>query len=172
MPTSPLAHGIIRAALDGLRTRLDGTPAAPNTISRKRAVFHGALSYATELKLLPANPLHQVRWRVPKTAAAIHPATVATPTQVAAILNQISRTRPELTAFFGCLYYAARRPKKPSPCTGTTSPSPTRDVARSCSAPPARAPPPPGPAPAPRMRRAASSTAPTALSASSPSRPS
>src|SRR6202042_3649654 len=93
---------IIRATLDGLRTRLDGTPAAPNTISRKRAVFHGALSYATELKLLPANPLHQVRWRVPKTAAAIHPATVATPTQVAAILNQISRTRPELTTFFGC----------------------------------------------------------------------
>jgi integrase len=103
---------IIRAALDGLRTRLDGTPAAPNTISRKRAVFHGALSYATELKLLPANPLRQVRWRVPKTAATIHPATVASPAQVAAILNQISRTRPELAAFFGCLYYAALRPEE------------------------------------------------------------
>jgi hypothetical protein len=52
---------VVRAALDGLRTRLDGTPAAPNTISRKRAVFHGALSYAAELKLLPANPLHAIR---------------------------------------------------------------------------------------------------------------
>ena len=47
---------VIRAALDGLCTRLDGTPAAANTIGRKRAVFHGALGYAVELGLLPANP--------------------------------------------------------------------------------------------------------------------
>jgi hypothetical protein len=40
---------IIRAALDGLCARLDGSPAAANTITRKRAVFHGALGYAVEL---------------------------------------------------------------------------------------------------------------------------
>jgi hypothetical protein len=34
---------IIRAALDGLCVRLDGSPAAANTITRKRAVLHGAL---------------------------------------------------------------------------------------------------------------------------------
>ena len=113
LPLSQLSDPrIIRAALDGLRTRLDGAPAAPNTISRKRAAFHGALSYAVELRLLPANPIHQVRWRVPKAATAIHPATVASPAQVQAILNQVSRTRPELTAFFGCLYYAALRPEE------------------------------------------------------------
>ncbi|MFZ0225794.1 MAG: hypothetical protein WAL41_02380, partial [Mycobacterium sp.] len=43
LPVSQLADPrVIRAALDGLCTRLDGSPAAASTITRKRAVFHGA----------------------------------------------------------------------------------------------------------------------------------
>lgn len=102
----------IRAALDGLCTRLDGSPAAPNTISRKRAVFHGALSYAVELGLLPANPISLVRWHAPAAAVAVSPATVSSPAQVRTILAQVARDRPELAAFFGCLYYAALRPEE------------------------------------------------------------
>jgi integrase len=103
---------IIRAARDGLCVRLDGSPAAANTIARKRAVFHGALGYAVELRLLPVNPVGLVRWRAPKTAVALSPATVASPAQVRAILAEVSRVRPELAAFFGCLYYAALRPEE------------------------------------------------------------
>jgi integrase len=102
----------IRAALDGLCTRLDGSPAAANTISRKRAVFHGALGYAVELGLLPANPIGKVQWHAPRAAVAISPATVASPAHVRVILAQVNRIRPELAAFFGCLYYAARRPEE------------------------------------------------------------
>lgn len=50
---------VIRAALDGLCTRLDGSPAAATTITRKRAAFHGALGYAVEAGLLPANPARE-----------------------------------------------------------------------------------------------------------------
>ena len=96
----------------GLCTRLDGSPAAANTITRKRAVFHGALGYAVELGLLPANPIGLVRWRAPRAAAAVSPATVASPAQVPAILTQAARVKPELAAFFGCLYYAALRPEE------------------------------------------------------------
>jgi hypothetical protein len=163
---------VIRAALDGLCTRLDGTPAAANTIARKRVVFHGALGYAVELGLLPAHPIGLVRWRAPKAASAVSPATVPSPAQVRAILAQVARTRPELAAFFGCLYYAALRPKKPSRYAAMTSYSRPAAEAGSSSLPPARAPGPPGPAPVPRSSRAASSTAPTGRSASSPSRPS
>jgi integrase len=113
LPASRLGEPrVIRAALDGLCTRLDGTPAAANTIARKRAVFHGALGYAVELGLLPANPIGLVRWRAPKAASAVSPATVPSPAQVRAILNQVTRIRPELAAFFGCLYYAALRPEE------------------------------------------------------------
>ena len=113
LPVSQLSDPrVIRAALDGLCTRLDGSPAAANTIARKRAVFHGALSHAVELGLLPANPISRVQWRAPRATVAVNPATVASPAQVRAILAQVDRIRPELAAFFGCLYYAALRPEE------------------------------------------------------------
>jgi integrase len=93
-------------------TRLDGSAAAANTIARKRAVLHGALGYAVELGLLPANPLGLVRWHAPAVTAAVNPATVASPAQVRTILAQVARLRPELAAFFGCPYYAALRPEE------------------------------------------------------------
>jgi hypothetical protein len=37
---------------------------------------------------------------------------VASPDQVSALLDAVARTRPELAAFFGCLYYAALRPEE------------------------------------------------------------
>ena len=113
LPVSQLSDPhVIRTALDGLCTRLDGSPAAANTISRKRAVFHAALGYAVELGLLPANPVEKVRWHAPRAAVAVSPAAVASPAQVRAILAQVSRVRPELAAFFSCLYYAALRPEE------------------------------------------------------------
>jgi hypothetical protein len=42
----------------------------------------------------------------------VSPQTVASPAQVRAILAEVARLRPELTAFFGCLYYAALRPEE------------------------------------------------------------
>ena len=101
---------VIRAALDGLCVRLDGSPAAANTITRKRAVFHNALGYAVELGLLPANPAGTVQWHAPKAAVAVSPQTVASPAQVQAILAQVALMRPDLVAFFAYLYYAALRP--------------------------------------------------------------
>jgi hypothetical protein len=69
LPVSQLSDPrVIRAALDGLCVRLDGTSAAANMIIRKRAVFHGALGYPLELGLLPANPLNMVQWRAPRAA--------------------------------------------------------------------------------------------------------
>ncbi len=103
---------VTRAALDALMLRLDGSRAAASTIARKPAVFHDAAGYAVELGLLPANPVSQVRWTPPKAAAAVNPQTVASPAQVRAIPAEVARLRPELTAFFGCLYYAALRPEE------------------------------------------------------------
>jgi hypothetical protein len=56
---------VLRGALEALTFRLDGSRAAANTIIRKRAVLHGALSYPAEARLLPDNPLDNFGWRVP-----------------------------------------------------------------------------------------------------------
>jgi hypothetical protein len=108
VPVQSLAYPqVTRRGLDALTLRLDESRAALNTITRKKAVFRGALGYTVELGLLPANPLSLLSWKPPHADGAISPLTVASPQQVRAILAEISTTRPELTAFFGCLYYAA-----------------------------------------------------------------
>ena len=99
-----------RQALDALAVRLDGRRAAANTIARKRAVFHNALGYAVELGLLEVNPLGQHWRRTPRAASTADPRVIASPGQVDAVLTEVTRIHPELTAFFGCLYYAALRP--------------------------------------------------------------
>ncbi|MER7202850.1 hypothetical protein [Streptomyces sp. CB01635] len=64
LPASALADRMqVRAALDALTRRLDGTTAAASTIRRKHAIFHNALVYAVDAGLLADNPLPQVRWK-------------------------------------------------------------------------------------------------------------
>jgi len=111
LPLAALADPqVTRRALDALTLRLDGTRAAAATITRKRAVFRNCLGYAAELGLLEANPLDRITWRSPRLSCLADPRSAATPAAVQSILAEVTRIRPELTAFFGCLYYAALRP--------------------------------------------------------------
>ena len=111
LPLTALADtAVTRRALDALALRLDGTRAAAATITRKRAVFHGCPGYAAELGLLESNPLDRITWQPPRSSCSAGLRSAATPAEVQAILAEVTRIRPELTAFFGCLYYAALRP--------------------------------------------------------------
>jgi integrase len=103
---------VLRTALEALTLRLDGRRAAANTIIRKRVVLHGVLGYAAEAGLLPDNPLDSLGWQVPQSSAAVDPIVMASPAQVSALLDAVDRIRPEITTFFGCLYYAALRPEE------------------------------------------------------------
>jgi len=110
LPLAALADPqVTRRALEALAVRLDGTRAAATTITRKRAVFRTCLGYAAELGLLAADPVDRISWRPPRSSRTVDPRSAATPAQVQAILAEVTRIRPELTAFFGCLYYAALR---------------------------------------------------------------
>jgi integrase len=99
-----------RAALQALATLLDGSFAAPSTFTRKRATFYNLLRYAVEAELLQTNPLDRVQWKVPKKVESVDPRVVASPAQVRRILAQVRKSRPDLVAFFACLYFAAMRP--------------------------------------------------------------
>jgi integrase len=102
---------VIRRALDTIALKQNGEPAAATTISRKRAVFSNALRYAVELELLPENPLRKVQWTAPAIAEEVDRRVVASPKQVRALLRAVAEEgRPDLVAFFGCLYFAALRP--------------------------------------------------------------
>ena len=94
---------------------LAGKPAAATTQRRKRAVFHNAVSYAVELRLLDANPVDRIGWKAPAVAQTVDRRVVAGPAQVTSLLAAVrghSDRGEHLEAFYGCLYYSYLRPSE------------------------------------------------------------
>ncbi|MEU1751999.1 integrase [Micromonospora matsumotoense] len=113
LPLTEVANAAtIRKALDLLATRLDGGPAAANTVARKRAVLYGALKYAVELRYLDAHPMDFVQWRAPKNEEKIDRKVVPNPQQARSLLAAVRDKDPALEGFFACMYFAALRPSE------------------------------------------------------------
>ncbi|MFF2189136.1 tyrosine-type recombinase/integrase [Streptomyces sp. NPDC058155] len=105
----------LRSALDALSKKLNGMPAADNTVNRKRMVLSNALRYAVERGTLASNPLGRVDWTGPDKDDEVDFRYVPNPDQAAALINavrQLSARGEHMAAFFGCLYYAAMRPSE------------------------------------------------------------
>lgn len=106
---------VLRPVLDSLTVKLDGTPAAPSVISRRRKIFNTAIEYAVELELLEENPMPVLKWKAPKPVQVVDPRCVPNPVQVRTLLNGVrdqGRVGQRLVAFYGCLYYAGMRPEE------------------------------------------------------------
>ncbi|MCD0482050.1 tyrosine-type recombinase/integrase [Streptacidiphilus sp. ASG 303] len=114
LPMSALDDPLLmRRVLTAFTLRLDGKPAAPSTVRRKRAIFHHTLGYAVEARRLPHNPLSQVQWKVPPAVEQVEPACVVNPRQARELLEAVraqGKRGVHLEAFFGCLYHAGLRP--------------------------------------------------------------
>ena len=104
-----------RALLDRIGRKQDGSAAAANTVSRKRAVLNNLMQYAVEASVLSANPLKAITWTRPRTLKTVDPRTVVNSDQARRLLTAIGQQdqRGErMVAFFGCIYYAALRPEE------------------------------------------------------------
>ncbi|MGC4814101.1 tyrosine-type recombinase/integrase [Micromonospora sp. DT228] len=101
-----------RKALDALTVRIDGGPAAANTVARKRAVFYSALKYAVELGYLDAHPMDFIQWRAPKNTDQVDRKVVVNPEQARSLLSAVRNRDPHLEGFFACMYFAALRPSE------------------------------------------------------------
>lgn len=115
LPITDLNTKVTRDALDMLALKLDGTPAAPSTVKRKRAVFHNFLEYAVEIGELPSNPAHQVKWKPPQSSDLVDPRVVVNQKQARRLLAAVRKVGgrgrgARLYAMFACMYYAAMRP--------------------------------------------------------------
>ncbi len=104
---------VARAALDRIARKLDGRPAAPNTVARKRAVFFGALDYAVERQDLAVNPLTGLKWTAPKQVEQVDRRVVCNHQQARALLDAAGRQGDvgrRLVAYYAVAYYAGCRP--------------------------------------------------------------
>lgn len=120
LPVAELGKAVVvRAALDAIGRRLDGTAAAPATRRRKRAIFYNLLEFGIELEQLEHNPIDRlrIRSRRKRVVETVDRRVVANPTQVRALLIAVAsigeRIRDRglrLVAFFGCMYFAGMRP--------------------------------------------------------------
>ncbi len=107
---------LIRQALDAVaRRQVDGRPAAPKTIARKRAILHNALEYAIELGLLSENPIKRVAWKAPKVAESVDRRVVVDRRRARTLLTAVA-VQPgvarRLVALFALMYYGALRPSE------------------------------------------------------------
>ncbi|MEV5745785.1 tyrosine-type recombinase/integrase [Microbispora rosea] len=107
---------VLRRGLDAISVTFSGKKAAANTVLRKREVLNHLLELAVEEKVLPSNPLREIKWTPPKSTEAVDPRTVVNPRQAGALLAAVTcvgRSRgPRIMALYACMYYAALRPEE------------------------------------------------------------
>lgn len=107
---------VLRAVLDGLTLKLDGTPGSPVVVTRRRKIFTGMLEYGTEVKALAENPWKEFKWTPPRSAGSgIDRRRVANPMQIRTIFAAVAeqgRIGPRMVAYYACLYFAALRPEE------------------------------------------------------------
>ena len=133
-----------RRVLDSLTVRMDGQPAAANTVARRRAVLYNALEYAVELDRLPANPLSRVKWKAPKVAEVVDVRTVVNHDQARALLAAVGQQpAPGLRwshSSAACTTPPTARPKPPN-CAKPTWCCPPATGPASCASTPRTRPP-------------------------------
>jgi integrase len=117
-PLADLAsQDLMLDVLDAISCKLDGKPAAANTVARKRAVLSNVLDYGVG-RGLNASPLAAAAkvWTSPKTTeGTVDPRVVVSRHQAEELLTAVSyqgRIGPKLVAFFACIYYAGTRPSE------------------------------------------------------------
>ena len=119
VPVSALAdQAVLDAALDRMAVKLDGKPAAANTIARRRSVLSSVLGFAVDEGMLDANPIARSRWSAPDAVRAVDPDVVINHEQARTLLAAVAdqgEIGRRLRAFYGCMYYAALRPSETVP---------------------------------------------------------
>lgn len=74
-----LDPAVMRAVLEVLCLKQDGTVAAAETQRHKRMTLVNAVGFAIEQRRLPADPLAAIRWRIAKTVQQVDPRVSPTP---------------------------------------------------------------------------------------------
>jgi integrase len=117
--TDLLYPAVMRAVLEALRLKQDGTVAAAETQRHKRMTLVNAVRYAIEQGGLRTDPMATVNWRIAKTVKQVDPRVVANPTQARCLLDAVSyiggyrRARGRrLVGLFAGMYYAGLRPEE------------------------------------------------------------
>ncbi|MDT3446195.1 tyrosine-type recombinase/integrase [Pseudofrankia sp. BMG5.37] len=101
---------VTRAALTALSRRLDGKPAAPNTVTARLILFGQVVRFALARGDLDTDPLPGAQWTPPSKVTAVDRRVVVDHVRATRLLAAVAQRAPELEAFYASIYYAAARP--------------------------------------------------------------
>ncbi|WP_322754380.1 tyrosine-type recombinase/integrase [Frankia sp. Cas3] len=102
---------LIRSCLNVISQKLDGKPAAANTVLRKRIAFGACLAFAVERGDLAENPLPALSRTAPKTRDQVDRRVCVNHHQAQRLLEVgVRPVAPDLVAWYGGMYYGAMRP--------------------------------------------------------------
>jgi integrase len=107
--------GLVRAVLDRLSRKQDGTKAAVNYFKRRRATLNTAMKYAMEIRALRSNPLGSVSWVKEQSDDTVDPAVVPNQEQIVRLLaavGTLGKLGERLETFFAVMAYAGLRPEE------------------------------------------------------------
>lgn len=117
--TGLMDPAVMRAALQALRLKKDGTVAAAEPQRHKCMTLLNAVRYAIEQGMLGGDPIANINWRIAKTVKQVDPRVVANPAQARSLLCAVSyvgshrRVRGRrLVGLFTGMYYAGLRPEE------------------------------------------------------------
>lgn len=117
--TDLMDPAVMRAVMQALRLKQDGTVAAAETQRHKRMTLVNAAGYAIEHGMLDSDPIANINWRIAKTVKQVDPRVVANPAQARSLLCAVSyvgshrRARGRrLVGLFAGMYYAGLRPEE------------------------------------------------------------
>lgn len=106
---------VTRLVTDAITSRLDGKPAAPSTVRRRRSILYNVGLYGVESGAFEANPFEGLQSATGKSARAIDKRCLINPAQAKALLAHVKANRwggRRLHALLATLYYAGLRPEE------------------------------------------------------------
>jgi hypothetical protein len=117
--TDLMDPAVMRAVLQALRLKQDGTVAAAETQRHKRMTLVNAVRYGIEQGRFRSDPIANINCRIAKTVKQVDPRAVANPAQARSLLQAVSyggsyrRTHGRrLVGLFAGMYYAGLRPEE------------------------------------------------------------
>jgi integrase len=116
LPIGNVDRKVAEATLARFATNLDGTPAAPNVRTRRRAGFSKILEHAAAEGIIAASPLRTIRVRKAQRATTrISQSCVGDPSLIPAALAHVramGNRGPTFAAFLATVFYSGARPSE------------------------------------------------------------
>ena len=115
VPVADISVDMVDATLDQAAKKLDGSPAARNTLNRRRAAMNAVFEHAVRRNVIAANPLNNSDWEAATPSIEVDKNKVLSPAECRKAQQHLATLGPVgqmLSVYTGVLWLAGLRPSE------------------------------------------------------------